>query len=946
MAESEHLANYMELYRKLQALEERLAQLEKAQATHATPPPIEPPPLPSERLTGRETTPTLPQPVTASAESAVEELAAAIVEPAAATESEIAAPAKLAEQAFAEVPPASSTPPPVRPTESLEQKIGQKWMLVAGLGIMLLGGAFFFKYAYDQGWISPVRRCIMGVIWAIGLLCVGEYTFRKAKRFFAAGLFGAGIVWLYYTGWVTSPNGWYAQHQMLTANQAFAAMCGITALGVFLALRANMIFGAIIALVGAMATPALLSTGVNRQVELLSYLLVVDVAFLAVALWRRWTPLVPIALAGTIALIASWAVQFIGDSPAGVSIGFGWAMFLLFFAYVIIARQADRVPEALGGLVFEVLGKLLLLVSAVAFVVLLMESGLAAEGVMLNLLLLATVVLLAGQALHWCYMPLAGLLWTMIAISWLWAGKLSENQWRDPAVQLLWARWMWYFFAIFAADIFARALRREAKAEPIVDACVSGLATAGLFLSTYFLLHEQYPNWMGVYTTSLAIMCGLGALLLHRRADRPILTQTFFAMALGLLILAVPIQFDNLATTLVWSAMGLVMILLAKRFRSLILLLAPPITIALATFHFFAWELPNDPAVQDIAFTVNGIDIKIALLVAVELAAVMWTMVLVLETGKRIVSEEFDQPLAITLGIAGLAVFLFSTAVDLPAMASTWCWIVAVMGVLLLGLVLRKPWIGTLMDILLPIVLLKFCISTAIELPVITATWYWIGAVVGVYLLGLLLRRQWAAVVLYALLAATVAKWIAYDTLFLRLDDAANMSQWYVANWQFLAGVVLAGFAIALPRLQKFGNSRIAHSLAGMLGVVGLFIILWAGSFEVDRYVQNHRGWLTDPVKALHMGLSLWCGLWATITLAGGFALRRAMVRYFAIALFGITILKVLIFDMQGVTAAYRILSFIALGVLLIAGSWLYHRYFLADKPAGAAQLPDKQDTA
>jgi uncharacterized membrane protein len=34
------------------------------------------------------------------------------------------------------------------------------------------------------------------------------------------------------------------------------------------------------------------------------------------------------------------------------------------------------------------------------------------------------------------------------------------------------------------------------------------------------------------------------------------------------------------------------------------------------------------------------------------------------------------------------------------------------------------------------------------------------------------------------------------------------------------------------------------------------------------------------------------------------------------------------IFDMQGVEAIYRVLSFIGLGLLLLAGSLLYHRYF------------------
>jgi len=35
------------------------------------------------------------------------------------------------------------------------------------LAVLLLGGAFFFKYAVEQGWITPLRRTIMGGVWGL-----------------------------------------------------------------------------------------------------------------------------------------------------------------------------------------------------------------------------------------------------------------------------------------------------------------------------------------------------------------------------------------------------------------------------------------------------------------------------------------------------------------------------------------------------------------------------------------------------------------------------------------------------------------------------------------------------------------------------------------------------------------------------------------------------------
>jgi uncharacterized membrane protein len=50
-------------------------------------------------------------------------------------------------------------------------------------------------------------------------------------------------------------------------------------------------------------------------------------------------------------------------------------------------------------------------------------------------------------------------------------------------------------------------------------------------------------------------------------------------------------------------------------------------------------------------------------------------------------------------------------------------------------------------------------------------------------------------------------------------------------------------------------------------------------------------------------------------------------VRIVALLLFGATVLKVFLVDMANVETAYRILSFVVLGLLLIGASYLYHRF-------------------
>ena len=70
----------------------------------------------------------------------------------------------------------------------------------------------------------------------------------------------------------------------------------------------------------------------------------------------------------------------------------------------------------------------------------------------------------------------------------------------------------------------------------------------------------------------------------------------------------------------------------------------------------------------------------------------------------------------------------------------------------------------------------------------------------------------------------------------------------------------------------------------------------------------------------------LWTAF-ATSLLASGLALRSRALFHTAYALFGVTALKVVMVDLATLPTLYRMLSFLALGVLLLAGAWLNLRF-------------------
>jgi len=92
-------------------------------------------------------------------------------------------------------------------------------------------------------------------------------------------------------------------------------------------------------------------------------------------------------------------------------------------------------------------------------------------------------------------------------------------------------------------------------------------------------------------------------------------------------------------------------------------------------------------------------------------------------------------------------------------------------------------------------------------------------------------------------------------------------------------------------------------------------------------------GWLyrniPDPEQAIwstQMSITIVWGLYASAMLSIGFWRRVLPLRLAALALFGLTALKLLLVDMANVEQVYRIISFFVMGLLMVAASYLYHK--------------------
>lgn len=230
-----------------------------------------------------------------------------------------------------------------------EQILGGSWLARIGILALIIGIGFFLKFAFDNDWIGPTGRVVLGIIAGLAMLGLGYY-WQKRYPILTRVLSGGGIAVLYLSVFAS-----YAIYDLINIYIAVVFLLLVSVASAALALRYNSMALAIIGIIGAFFAPFILGAfgergdltgGTGQAVQLLAYIIVVDIGVLILATFRNWRWFILLALGCSLIAFGFWYGEFNRDTGVATAETGITLIFLIFVGatslFHIVWRRAPR----------------------------------------------------------------------------------------------------------------------------------------------------------------------------------------------------------------------------------------------------------------------------------------------------------------------------------------------------------------------------------------------------------------------------------------------------------------------------------------------------------------------------------------------------------------------------------------------------------------------------
>ena len=811
------------------------------------------------------------------------------------------APSETSEQAAGGAP---APPPPLpQPDRGFEETIGTRWVVWIGGLTLALGGFFMVRYSIEAGLLGPGVRTMLGGLFALALLLAGEWTRRKESisaiealpiANIPAILTAAGTAVAFATVYAA-----YALYGFLVPATAFVLL-GLVALGT---LAAALLHGPALAglgVVGAFVTPILVSSGQPDFWALYIYLGIVTAAAFGLARVRLWRWLAVTTIA--FALLWTFPCLQCGPSMVGphafhVLAGFILAALLVVCGFMFGPPADEQVePISSGSLAAYLLGATLIVLNSFHADTAMIVFGLLVAG--------SLIVAWRSDAAAGAVGAAAGLVFIVFAE---WAIRANPDMLVLPggplqgigpnatdgsvSLHLISA-------AIFAAGFgVAGFLAQGRVAGPIIPVIWSAAAVftpLALLVALYArIAHLDRSIPFAILAVMLAAACAAATEILSKRDDRPGLQASIALFATGTLAaLALALTFALekgwLTIALALMSAGTAWISTQRPIpflRALAAILAGIVVLRIGYEPRIVGQAVGTTPIFNWLLWGYGIP-----------AASFWAGSVLLRRGGD------DAPLRTVESAAILFTVLLAFMEIRHAVNN--------------GDVYRQS--AGLTE-----VALQVCVTLAMAIG-LERLRIRTGSVI--HNAGAILLTAFAGL-------ATVFGLLLLENPMLRWIDVGGI----VINL-LLLGYALPAVLALLLSYAAAGRRPVAY--ANTIAAGALVLALAYVTFEIRRIYHGPAISVGPTTGAEQYTYSIAYLAFGVVLLGIGILFNSQRARLASAVVIGLTILKAFVIDMSTLTGVYRALSFMCLGLVLVAIGWLYQRILFrrqAASPAPAA---------
>jgi len=802
-------------------------------------------------------------------------------------------------------PPLPPSPPP-SPLSSpgLEEQLGTRWVVWIGGLTLALGGFFLVRYSIEAGLVGPRVRIFCGGLFALALLAAGEWTRRKESisdivalpiANIPAILAAAGTTVAFATVYAA-----YALYDFLAPASAFILL-GLVALGT---LAAALLHGPALAglgVVGAFVTPMLVSSGKPDYWALYIYLAIVTAASFGLARIRLWRWLA----VTTLVFALFWTLPCLDCGPSMVAshlfhiaVGFTLAAALVVCGFMFgpTIREDQIEPISSGSLAAYLFGALAIVLASAHADAALIAFAILIAGTLLVAWRAPAATGAVGAAAAYVFIVFAE--WAVRANTEFLVvpgGPLpgiGPNPIGQPVTLHL------VTAAVFAAGFGITGFLAQGRSTSAVILVVWSAAAAFVPLALLIALYARIAHLdrsipFAILAVILAAAFGGATEILSRRESRPgsmIATALFATGTLGALALALTFALEKgwLTIALALMSMGAAWISMQRPIpflRSLAAILASIVVLRIGYEPRIAGDAVGTTPIFNWLLWGYGIP-----------AASFWI-------GSNFLRRRVDDA---PLRIVEAAAILFTVLLVFMEIRHT------VYGGDIYHTVpsLAEFALEVSAALAMAIGLERLCLRT-------NSIVHDIGAVALTIIAGLI------AVFGLLLLENPLLTTVRLDGTFVNLLLLAYALPAVL--------MLLLSYAVAGRRGVAYANTIAAGALVFALAYVTLEIrrlyhgpTVNLGTFGAAEQYTYSIAWLAFGVVLLGIGIIV----------------NSERARIASAGVIALTIAKAFLVDMSTLTGVYRALSFICLGLVLVAIGWLYQRILFRRSLAPAPAVP------